>query len=71
VHRRTPVVIFLSDEEGHVNDVAMFHICRDAVYLGFVNLRHIGCVGPPFLSPAFALDHTVLRLQCKDEYRNY
>jgi hypothetical protein len=39
VHRRTPVVIFLSDEEGHVRDVAIFHICRDAVYQRFVNLH--------------------------------
>jgi hypothetical protein len=37
IHRRTPVVIFLSDGEDHVNDEAMYKICQGAARKGFVN----------------------------------
>ena len=36
MHRRTPVIIFLSDGEDNVGDEAIFDICRGAVRQGFV-----------------------------------
>ena len=33
---RTPVIIFLSDGEGHVRDEKIFDVCRSAVRQGFV-----------------------------------
>jgi hypothetical protein len=36
MHRRTPVVIFLSDGEDHVRDEPIFDFCRGAVRQGFV-----------------------------------
>ncbi len=39
IHRRTPVVIFLSAGEGYVRDEAIYDICRGAVRQGFVDLH--------------------------------
>lgn len=36
-HRRTPVVIFLSDGEDDIRDENIFDICRSAVRQGFVD----------------------------------
>jgi hypothetical protein len=37
-HRRTPVVIFLSDGEDYMEDDPIYDICRSAVRQGFVDL---------------------------------
>jgi hypothetical protein len=39
MRRRTPVVIFLSDGEDHVNDEPIYDLCRSAVRQGFVDFR--------------------------------
>ncbi len=39
MHRRTPVMIFLSDGEDYVRDEAIYDVCRDAVRQGFVDFH--------------------------------
>jgi hypothetical protein len=41
MHRRTPVVIFLSDGEDDVGDDTIVDICRSAVRQGFVDFRPV------------------------------
>ena len=36
MHRRTPVMIFLSDGLAPLSDEAIYDVCRDAVRQGFV-----------------------------------
>ena len=39
--RRNPVVVFLSDGEGYIEDELVYDICRSAVRQGFVNFRFL------------------------------